>query len=380
MRILFAPDSFKGSLTAPAVAAAMARGFVRVFPDCQPVLVPVADGGEGTVEAMVVATNGILQTARVTGPLGHLLDARWGLLGDGQTAVVELAEAAGLTRLSGGRRDPEATTTRGVGELIRIAAQHPGVRRLVVGLGGSATNDGGAGILQALGWRLLDASGGEIGAGGGALGRVRTIIPPKQGVIPRDVDLTIAVDVSNPLVGPDGASAVFGPQKGADPATVERLDRALATFRDCVGLGDFAGAGAAGGAAYGLRVAFPDALLRPGIDLVLETVGFDTALGGAVLVVTGEGRLDRQTLSGKVVAGVARRCAASGVPVVALAGGVDPSVGADEWKQLGLAAVLPVVPGPCTLSDSVERADVWVADAAERAARWLAVGSGFRLP
>lgn len=379
MRIVFAPDSFKGSLSAPAVAATMARGFQRVFPAIQSVACPLADGGEGTAEAMVVATRGALHTARVTGPLGDSLDARWGLLGDGETAVVELAEAAGLTRLPAGRRDPEAATTYGVGELIRIAAAHPGVRRLVVGLGGSATNDAGAGILQALGWRLFDDRGEVVGAGGGALSRVQTVLPPTNPVVPVGVDVTLAVDVSNPLAGPNGASAVFGPQKGAAPATVERLDRALASFRECVGVDDFPGAGAAGGAAYGLRVAFPDALLRPGIELVMETVGFGRALDGASLVVTGEGKLDRQTMSGKVVAGVARCCAAAGVPVVALAGGVDPDVGADEWQKMGLSAVLSVVPGPSPLAESVERAELWVADASERAARWLMVGSGLRL-
>ncbi|MFM7320971.1 MAG: glycerate kinase, partial [Armatimonadota bacterium] len=279
--------------------------------------------------------------------------------------------AAGLGLVPQVRRDPATTTTFGVGELLLAAAEAPGIRHLIVGLGGSATNDGGAGILQAAGWRLLDAAGRVLPPGGAALAaldRIETGSPDPW----RNLEsVVIACDVSNPLCGSDGASAVFGPQKGADPAAVARLDAALAHFATIAGAPSFPGAGAAGGAAYGLRLLFPEAHVRPGIEIVLDAVDFDARLRGADLVVTGEGRLDAQTGGGKAVSGVVARASRAGVPVVAIVGGFDPSI---SPGKLGLAAVLPSVPGPVGLVESIRNGADWIVDAAERAAHWVRLG------
>jgi glycerate kinase len=375
MRIVLAPDSFKGSLSAAAVADAMAVGFGRGLPGAELVQVPLADGGEGTLDALVAATGGVVFRSRVSGPLGDPVRARWGVLGDGRTAVVELAEAAGLGRVPERLRDPSRATTTGVGELIAEAMAAPGIERLVIGLGGSATNDAGAGILRALGWGLLDDRGEPVGPGGLGLESLARVVPPTHSELRSPVSVTVAVDVSNPLLGPDGASAVFGPQKGADPEMVGRLDRALARFRDVSGVAEFPGAGAAGGAAFGLAMAFPDAVLRPGIDLVLDAVDFADRIRGADLVVTGEGRMDRQTLSGKVVAGVARRCREARIPVAVLCGDLDSSVDGADWRELGVFAAASVVPGPCSVADAMGNASDWIASGSERMSAWLSLGA-----
>lgn len=338
MRILICPDSFKGALAAPDAAQAIADGWRRVFPEAELVLLPVADGGEGTLDALLAATKGERRIQRVTGPLGESVEAAWGLLPDG-TAVVELAQAAGLSLVPLDRRDPKATTTRGVGELLREATRQN--KRLIIGLGGSATNDGGAGILEVFGYQ------------------------PQPGY-----DVKIACDVDNPLTGPRGASAIFGPQKGATPEDVALLDRRLTALATQLGLPEQPGDGAAGGTAYGLRWLFPGARLVPGIDLVLEAMAFDTHLEGTSLVLTGEGRLDSQTLGGKAIAGIARRAARHGVPVAALVGSVAPELSAEALHAAGIAAVLPLAPGPCTLAESMENTALWLTLAAERAARW----------
>jgi len=371
VKIVVAPDSCKGSLDGPAAARAIAEGWRRVFPDAQCVEIPVADGGEGTAQALAAVTGGRMEMATVHGPLGEPRDAAWARCGDGATAVVDLAAAAGLGLVASHRRNPEATSTFGVGELLLAAAEAPGIRHLVIGLGGSSTNDAGAGILQAAGWGLRDAAGAELPAGGGALAGIARIVPGSSDPWRSLESATLACDVVNPLTGPDGASAVFGPQKGADPAMVARLDAALARFADVAGVASFPGAGAAGGAAYGLKLLFPNAVVRPGIDIVLDAVGFDDAVRDADLVVTGEGRLDAQTGGGKAVSGVVARAARAGVPVVAIVGGFDPAI---DPAGMGLAAVLPAVPGPAGLVDAIKRAPEWFADAAERAARWVALG------
>jgi glycerate kinase len=386
MKVVIAPDSFKGAISAPDAARAIARGWERVFPDAECVRLPVADGGEGTAATLAAATGGTLHEVMVTGPLGDdgpRAAARWALLGDRETAVVELAEAAGLTLVPPERRDPKHTTTRGVGELLRAAARYPGVRRVLVALGGSATNDGGAGILQALGVRLRDAAGNELPPGGAALARLASADASEAETL-EGVEVVIACDVDNPLTGPRGASAVFGPQKGATPADVALLDSALAHYATVLEKAphpwsrDTPGAGAAGGTAAGLLWAFPQAQLHPGIQIVLDATDFDRHVQGAALVLTGEGRLDAQTLGGKVVAGVARRAgAATGgtVPVGAIVGAVAPDVDpALLARTLGVGAVIPLAPGPCTLEESVANAEPWLADAAERAARWWAFG------
>lgn len=342
MKILLCPDSFKGTLSAPETAVALAKGWQRVFPEAECVCLPVADGGEGTLATLLVATGGKRIATHITGPLGEPLEASWGLLPD-HTAVVELAQAAGLSLVPLSRRDPKATTTRGVGELL-LQAIHK-TNKLLITLGGSATNDGGAGILEVFGYQQQ-----------------------------LNHDVRIACDVDNPLTGPRGASAIFGPQKGATPDDVAVLDARLCKFRDERGLPEQPGDGAAGGAAYGLRWLFPGAKLVPGIELVLDAVEFDRHLKGASLVLTGEGRLDSQTLGGKAVLGVVRRAAAKGVPVAAIVGSVEEHLTDAVLTAAGISAVLPLAPGPCTLAESMANTESWLSDAAERAARWYKLG------
>lgn len=374
MKVVVAPDSFKGSLSAPDAARCIADGWRRVFPDAEIVLLPVADGGEGTLDALITATSGTTFTQTVTGSLGELVEARWGLCGDGTTAVVELAQAAGLTLVPPSRRDPKITTTYGVGELLLSAAQ-PGVTRVIVGLGGSATNDGGAGLLSALGVRFLDADGRELPPGGAALSRLAALDTSGLRLDPASVEVEIACDVTNPLCGAHGASAVFGPQKGATPDNVALLDAALRHFAQVAGLcPEVPGVGAAGGTAYGLLWLFPRAALSPGIDLVLDAVNFYGHLNGASLILTGEGRLDEQTLDGKAVEGIAKRSWRHSVPVVALVGGVGSDTTGETLARAGVDAVLPIVPGPVTLEDTMTNAARYLTDAAERAARLMKLG------
>ena len=328
MRVVIAPDSFKGSLSAVEVAEALARGVRRAWPAAQVELLPVADGGEGWVETLVRATGGRLVTRQVTGPLGEPVEAQYGLFQqDGEeVAVIEMAAASGLTLVPPDRRDPRVTTTRGTGELIRDALDQ-GARRLLVGIGGSATNDGGAGMAQALGVRFLDEAGAELPPGGAALARLARV--DLSGLDPRlaQTEVVVACDVDNPLTGERGAAAVYGPQKGATPEMVQELDAALAHFADVVegvigrSFRELPGAGAAGGLGFGL-MAFAGARLQRGIELALETLQADRHFAWASLVITGEGRIDRQTLHGKVPFGVARRAAAFGVPGGGVAGAV----------------------------------------------------------
>lgn len=333
MKVVVAPDAFKGSLTAVEAAAALAEGLRAALPDAEVLEVPVADGGEGTVATLVAATGGTLERATVTGPLGEPVEAEWGVLGDGVTAVIEMAQASGLTLVPPERRDPTRTTTRGTGELIRLAVER-GCQRVLVGLGGSATCDGGAGMAQALGARLLDARGNELGPGGGALLGLERIV----GELPQ-VSVVAACDVDNPLTGPQGAAAVYGPQKGATPEQVALLERALARFAEVVRrdlrveVETVPGAGAAGGLGAGL-LAFLDASLQPGAALVLEAVGFEERIAGAELVVTGEGRLDAQTLHAKAPHGVLLMAQVAGVRAVAVGGQLDPTA-ADGLRAAG---------------------------------------------
>ena len=327
MKVVAAPNAYKGTLTATQAAAAIANGVHDVFPDADVIQVPVADGGDGTVEALVDARHGEYRMAKVEGPLGDPVDARYGLIDGGRTAVVELATASGLTLIDPQRRDPRKTSTYGFGQLLD-AARRDGVTAIIAGIGGSATNDGGAGMAQALGIRLLDADGRELARGGAALiGLTRIDV---SGLDPgwHAVKVRVASDVTNPLTGPLGASAVYGPQKGADPAMVEELDRALKRLGQVIGVDDMPGAGAAGGTGAGL-VAFLGATLEAGASLVVEATGFDASLQGADLVITGEGRVDEQTAFGKAPGEVARRAAQAGVSVLLLAGSKG-----DGWETL----------------------------------------------
>jgi glycerate 2-kinase len=394
VKIVVAPQALKGSLDASEVGQAIARGILAVAPDVALEVVPVADGGEGTVAALVAATSGSLRAARVTGPLGAPVEARFGMLGEGaadaparggdpsatqaqrRTAVIEMAAASGLPLVPRERRDPRSTTSRGTGELL-LAALDAGATRILLGIGGSATNDGGAGMLQALGIRLLDEHGGELPAGGAALAQLDHILVAGLDPRLRDTEIVVACDVNNPLCGPNGATAVYGPQKGATPEMVVELDAALARFADVIArdLGvdvrDTPGAGAAGGLGAGL-VALLRAELVRGADMVLRAVGFERRLVGASLVFTAEGRLDSQTASGKAPGAVAALAHAHDVPVVVLCGALGP--GYERLYDEGVSAVLALADGPVSLEESMTRAAELVARAAEGAMRLILIG------
>ncbi|MFP4056951.1 MAG: glycerate kinase [Candidatus Brocadiia bacterium] len=371
MKIVVAPDSFKECLPAQEAARAMARGVRAAAPEAHVLAVPLADGGEGTVRALAAATGGTLHRHRVTGPLGEPVDAELGILGDGRTAAIEMAAASGLPLVPPDRRDPAGTTTRGTGELI-AAALDRGADRLVLGIGGSATVDGGAGMAQALGARLLDADGQPIGPGGGELRRLARI--ELADLDPRLAKATcqVACDVDNPLLGPNGAARVYAPQKGASPEMVERLEACLGRLADIVerDLGvdvrHVPGAGAAGGLGAGL-VAFLGAELRPGIELVIDAVGLEGKLAGADLVLVGEGQVDEQTARGKVPVGVARLARRLGVPAVAIAGSLGP--GYRAVHEQGIAACLAATSRPMSLEQAMAGAPELLAAAAEEATR-----------
>jgi glycerate kinase len=329
-KIVIAPDSFKGSLTAHEAASAIEQGVLQMFPDATIIKHPVSDGGEGLVSVVTAALGGCIVTTNVSGPLpGQRVDARWGLSSDGSLAVIEMAEAAGLTLVPADRRDPRITTTYGVGELVR-AALDTGVSSILIGIGGSATNDGGAGMAEALGIRFMDKDGKPLGRGGAALLDIASI--DVQGKDPRigKVEVLTACDVQNTLCGVQGASAVYGPQKGARLSDVSLLDKALLRYGNIIystlGIAvlDVPGGGAAGGLGAGL-VAFCGARLRRGIDLVLQVTGFDDHLQGADLVMTGEGRIDRQVRFGKALSGVVGQSRRHHVPVLAVVGSIEGS-------------------------------------------------------
>ena len=336
---ILVPDSFKGTMSSMEVCGLMREALERHVPGAEVISIPVADGGEGSVDAFLAAMGGQRRTVRCTGPRGTQIDSFFGLLPDDRTAVVEMAAAAGLPLMEG-HLDAAGATTYGVGELI-LAAVRAGAEKVVVGLGGSATNDGGCGMAAALGVRFFDGGGRAFVPVGGTLERVESIAPA---LLPElsGVEIITMCDIDNPLCGPNGASHVFGPQKGADPAMAERLDRGLRHLAEVIrrDLGadvlELPGAGAAGGMGGGMA-AFLGSRLEMGIETVLDTAGFDALLPGAAAVLTGEGRLDGQSLRGKVVAGVARRARRAGVPVVAVVGDIAP--GAEEIYRQGVTAV-----------------------------------------
>lgn len=374
MKIVIAPDSFKESLSAPDAAAAIERGIKQAYPGAHTVCVPMADGGEGTVEAVLAATGGQWRTTAVTGALGESLDAPWGWLDDG-TAVIEMAAAAGLEQTPPEQRDPLRASSAGVGQLIR-AALDAGAKRIILGLGGSSTNDGGAGLLSALGVRLLDKRGKDLAPGGAALADLDRI--DIQGLDARlsSVQIDIASDVDNPLCGPQGASHIFGPQKGATPEQVALLDNSLQQFADVCArdlgrdLRNAPGAGAAGGLGFAAH-AFLDARFRPGVEVVAELGKLAEAMEGATLAFTGEGRMDAQTLRGKTPAGVARIAQHAGVPVVALAGSLGE--GYQDLHAGGITAAFSLAPGPLTLQQACEHAGQYLCDRARDVTQlWLA--------
>ncbi len=371
MRIVIAPNAFKGSLTALQAAEAIQQGILGIMPHADCILLPIADGGDGTADVLVRGTDGQMHTTAVMDALGDVIQASFGILGDGTTAVIEMANASGLRLVPSERRNPLVTTTYGTGELMR-AALNRGARRMILGLGGSATVDGGAGMAQALGARLFDRHGQEIIWGGGALDMLDRI--EISGLDPRlqTCEIIAACDVDNPLVGDQGAARIFGPQKGATPQMVAQLDANLTHYahiiqRDLgITVRDIAGAGAAGGLAAGL-IAFCGARLQPGIDLVLDTLDIDQHLQTADLVITGEGRIDGQTAHGKAPVGVALRAKRHGIPVVALTGGIGDE--ADQLYAYGIDAIIPIVARPMALEDAMKEAAPLLQEAAARMLR-----------
>ena len=377
LRIVISPQAFKHSIGAREAALAIQRGVLMAAPDTETILIPVADGGDGTLAALIDTTGGTYREAVVTGPLGDPTPARWGVMGDGETAVIEMALASGLALIPDDRRDPRRATTYGTGELMRDALD-AGYRRIIVGLGGSATNDGGTGMASALGARFLDSAGNPLAPGGAALASLSRV--DTGALHPSLAQATIigATDVTNPLCGDTGASAIFGPQKGATPEMVAELDACLSNLasviRSDVGSDVLhtPGSGAAGGLGAGL-IAFAGAELRSGIDMVCDVLDFDSHAPGADLVITGEGRADRSTAFDKAPMGIARRAGQFGVPTILIAGSLGP--GYETLYEHGIDAILPIAEEPSDLESSLQRGSELLERAAERAIRLYALGS-----
>jgi len=353
MKIIVAPDSFKGSLTAVEVSDAIGQGVREIFPEAEIVKIPMADGGDGTVQCLVNATGGEILREKVKDPLGNEVLASYGILGDKKTAVIEMAEASGLTLVPENKRNPLITTTYGTGQLIK-AALDQGCRKMIIGIGGSATNDGGAGMVQALGVKLLDKDEEEVGFGGGELKNITKIDINYMDERLSNTKVLVASDVSNPLCGPKGASWIYGPQKGATPEIIEELDESLAHFAEIVkrdlnkDVKDIPGAGAAGGLGASL-MAFLNAELKPGIDIVIEIVKLEQAIKDADLVITGEGKIDSQTIYGKAPIGVAKIAKKYNIPVIAVAAIIGDD--ADIVHQYGIDNLIKVSEPPMSLTE-----------------------------
>lgn len=371
MKIVIAPDSFKGSLSAVEAARAIERGILKAFPDADTLCLPVADGGEGTLDTLVAATNGKKIPVFVTGPLGETVKAEYGILGDGKTCVIEMAKASGIPLIPREKLNPLKATTFGTGELIKQALDD-GFTSFILALGGSATNDGGAGMLQALGVSLLDEQGNKISTGGTELAKISSIDLSEFDERIQGCQFLIASDVENPLVGPHGASHVFGPQKGATPEMVLLLDACLAHWADEVEkvtnirLHDLPGAGAAGGIGGAFQAFFPSTMRR-GIDVTIEYTGLGTALKGADLVITGEGQVDFQTASGKTPMGVAQVAKIQNIPTIILAGSIG--TGIDVLYQHGIVSVNSIINKPMMLYEAIENAADLLTHSAEQVVR-----------
>ncbi|WP_301705573.1 glycerate kinase [uncultured Parabacteroides sp.] len=354
-KVVIAIDSFKGCLTSEEAGNAVMKGVKAIFPDCETLLFPVADGGEGMLDILVSATKGKYRTLPAHGPLMEPMQGRYGISGDGQTALVEMAAVSGLPLIPEEKRNPMLTTTYGTGELIRDALEQ-GCRRFIVGIGGSATNDAGLGMLQALGFRFRDKQGNLLGTGGRILPQVASIDTSAVHPALKEARFTIACDVHNPFCGPDGAAYVFAPQKGADAGMVKELDagmQALAlVIRSATGkdISDIPGAGAAGGMGGGF-LAFLNAGLKPGIRLMLDALDFGEKIKGADLVFTGEGRADRQTAMGKVPFGVLEEARKQHIPVIVLAGCIEDT---EQMNRAGFQGVFSITPGPVSLEKAME--------------------------
>ena len=375
-KILVAPQSFKGSISAMDVCLAMADGVRNVFQDCEIIMCPVADGGDGTLETLVEISNGQINSCNVTGPIGDQISSQWGAMGDGHTAVIEMARTSGLALISLDQRNPLTATTYGLGEIILDALDN-GFRKFIIGIGGSATNDAGAGMAQALGVGLFDANGKSLGFGGHALKDLDSI--DFSSIDPRLNESTflIACDVNNPLIGSEGASAIYGPQKGADPEKIQILDQALKNFGEIVEkqlevqVLSVPGSGAAGGLGAGF-LAFLNSQLKPGVDIVLDQVKIEEKLEGVDLVLTGEGSIDFQTIYNKAPIGVAKLAQKYNIPTVGIAGmlGKDYTLVHSE----GLKAVRSITTGPMTLEDASKSAYQLISEAVEQSLRFIQVG------
>ncbi|AIF53555.1 glycerate kinase [Pelosinus sp. UFO1] len=376
MRIVVAPDSYKGSVSAVGTANAMEKGIKAVFPEAEVIKVPIADGGEGTVEALVTATNGQMIYQDVIGPLGRTVSSYWGILGDGKTAVIEMAAASGLPLVPNEKRDPRVTTTYGTGQLIKAALDR-GLKKIIIGIGGSATNDGGCGMAQALGGKFLDADGQELSYGGAALAKLNRVDLNGMDARLASTVIIVACDVDNPLCGPRGATAVYGPQKGASPEMVVELDAALKNFASKVGeatgknIAEHPGAGAAGGLGAGLLF-FTNAALRPGVEIVLETTGFESLVKSAQLVITGEGRTDFQTAFGKAPVGVAKVAKKYNVSTICLSGGLGQ--GYEDVLKQGIDGLMSTVPCPMTLEECIEQGAEFIEMGTKRLCQVIKVG------
>lgn len=376
MKIIIAPDSFKGSLSALEAGNAIKEGILRVIPEANIEVIPMADGGEGTVDALVAATGGRIIIEEVNDPLMRKIKAKYGILGDGITAVIEMAAASGLPLVKLEERNPMITTTYGTGELIKSALDK-GCKKFIIGIGGSATVDGGAGVAQALGVKLLDKNGVDIGLGGGGLETLEKI--DISGIDPRikETETIVACDVDNPLVGPRGGPAVYGPQKGATPEMVKKLDKFLDKYADIIkrdlglDIKDVPGAGAAGGLGAGL-MAFMKAKLGSGIEIVIEASSFEEHLKEVDLVITGEGKIDQQTIYGKTPIGVAKTAKKYGLPVIAISGSIGE--GADAVYNNGIDALMSIISYPMSLDEAMDNAFKLISDAAERTIRLILIG------
>lgn len=354
-KVVIAIDSFKGCLTTEEAGKAAEAGIKAVFPDCETLLFPIADGGEGMLDVLLSTTNGTYENLTVHGPLMEPVEGRYGLSGDGRTALIEMATVSGLPLVPREKRNPMLTTTYGTGELI-LDALRRGCRKFIVGIGGSATNDAGLGMLQALGFRFLDRDGNPLGTGGRVMSEVAAIDTSAVHPALKEAHFTIACDVENPFCGPDGAAYIFAPQKGADPDMVKELDagmRSLAqVIRSATGkeIADYPGAGAAGGMGGGF-LAFLNAELKPGIRLMLEALDFEEKVKGADLVITGEGRVDGQTAMGKVPSGILKEAQKQNIPVIVIAGSIEDT---EKMNRAGFQGVFSITPGPVSLEKAME--------------------------
>ena len=381
MKLIFAPDSFKGSLTALACCDILEKVTARIFPGAETVSIPVADGGEGTVDALLRAMGGKRMETKVTGPLYEPELAVWGLLSDGKTAVMEMAQASGLPYVPPDQKDPRKATSLGTGEMI-AAALNMGVGSILIGIGGSATNDGGMGMLSALGARFTDEQGRAVKPVGGEM--IRVARADFSGLLPslKETEITVICDVTNPLLGENGATFIYGPQKGAAPEIRDELELGMAHYARVVSravgadIASFPGAGAAGGLGAALGGVL-GARMKSGIDAVLDAVNFDQRLEGVSLAITGEGRMDGQSVRfGKVPVGVAKRCAVRGIPVVAIVGGIGD--GAEGLFDLCESTIMPTVTGPMSLQDAMANAPQLYEYAAERLLRAIRIGMNLK--